>query len=101
MGKGKSRLEAMRRSASGWSQEDFMRVLEAHGFELVRHVRHGAFYRHPVLARHPDAAIRSQMAQVVIPKGNSLRDYVAEEVIKRIDLLAVTEPGGDDGEQDS
>ena len=87
MGRPETLLAAMRRTRTGWSQEDFCRVLEHFGFLLVRHVRHGAMYRHPLLSAHPDLAVRQQMAQVVIPKGTSLRDYVAEEVVARIDLL--------------
>lgn len=77
----------MRVSPNGWSQEDFISVLEHYGFQLVRHVRHGAMLRHEILARHPDREVRVSMAQVVIPKGRSLRDYVAVEVVTRVDFL--------------
>jgi hypothetical protein len=91
MGRAETTVEAMRRTKTGWAQADFLRILEHFGFLFVRHVRHGAMYRHPLLASHPDLSVRVRMAQVVIPKGTSLRDYVTDEVLARIDLLSTYE----------
>jgi hypothetical protein len=86
MGRG-DLLERMRRTASGWAQSDFETVLRQQGYELVREVRHGAMYRHPLLAAHPELEVRLRYAILVIPKGRSLKEYVAEEVIASIDVL--------------
>lgn len=80
-------VELFRRTKSGHCQADFIAVLEAYGYEFVRHTRHGALYRHPELADHPDLDVRLRLARVLIPKGKELRGYVAEDVVASIDAL--------------
>lgn len=87
----------MRRSPAGHSQRDFCTVLEYYGYTLVRHVRHGAMYRHPELAAHSDVEVRRSLARVVVPKGDELKDYVAEEVIASVDFLLSTRNESKDG----
>ena len=59
----------------------------ARDFEnLAEYPEHGDIYRHPELAAHADLEVRRK-AQVMIPKGKSLKPYVAVDVIDRIDLL--------------
>ena len=87
MAKGPKLLEEMRRTKAGWKQSDFFPVLEYYGFEFVRHANHGALYRHPELARHPDLSVRMTLAQMMVPKGNPVKEWVAEEVIARVDFL--------------
>jgi hypothetical protein len=85
--KGSKLLEEMRLTQAGWKQSDFFPVLEYHGYEFVRHVRHGAMYRHPELAKHPDRDVRMKLAQVIVPKGNPVKEYVAELVLESVDFL--------------
>lgn len=83
MPSGEELLERMRRTKTGHADRDFFRVLEYYGYNLARHARHGAIYRHPRLAQHPDPNVR----QLMIPKGRSLPDYVAGKVVASIDAL--------------
>ena len=86
MASGDSFLEVIRRTKHGHSQGDYCNFLEYNGFSFVRTAKHGDIYRHPELAAHADLEVRRK-AHVMIPKGRSLKPYVAVEVIKRIDLL--------------
>lgn len=83
MASGETLLERMRQSRVGYSDRDFFRLLEYYGYELDRHARHGAIYRHAELRGHPNPNVR----QLMIPKGNSLPAYVAGKVIASIDVL--------------
>lgn len=80
-------LERMRATKSGWGESDFFGVLEYYGYDRVRQVRHGTMYRHRDLAKHPDLHVRRNLAQVIIPKGRQLKEYVAEDVIASVDAL--------------
>ena len=83
MASGEALLEKMRASAQGYGQSDFFRVLEYYGFTRVRPARHGAIYRHPALAAHPDPSVR----QLMIPTGTDLPGYVARKVVRAVDAL--------------
>ncbi|HEV2131996.1 MAG TPA: hypothetical protein VGR27_12870 [Longimicrobiaceae bacterium] len=97
MARGPKLLEDMRRSKSGWGESDFFSILEYYGYELERQARHGSFYRHPLLASHPDIEVRRNRAQIVIPKGRQLREYVAEKVVASIDTLLAYQKELDNG----
>ena len=86
MASGDEFLEEIRGTKHGHSQGDFCSFLEYHGFAFVRSAKHGDIYRHQELAAHADLEVRRK-AQVMIPKGRSLKPYVAVDVIERIDLL--------------
>lgn len=86
MASGNKFLGLIRRTKHGHSQRDYCSFLEYHEFEFVRTAKHGDIYWHPELAAHADLEVRLK-ARVMIPKGKSLRPYVAGEVIDRIDLL--------------
>lgn len=88
MGRADNLLARMRRTPrGGWKQRDFITVLEHYQYQFVRHVNHGAMYRHPELAKHPELDVRQRLAQLVIPKGDELKGYVAEDVVASIDAL--------------
>lgn len=83
MASGDTMLVRMRASSAGWADGDFYRVLDYHGYQLVRHARHGAIFRHPVLDSHPDPKVR----QIMIPKGRELPGYVTGKVLASVDAL--------------
>lgn len=87
MARGPKILERIRRSKAGVSERDIFSVLEYYGYELVRQVQHGAMYRHPDLARHPELEVRRSLAQVIVPKGSPVKEYVAEQVLASVDAL--------------
>jgi hypothetical protein len=92
MSSGPKLLEQMRATKAGWAERDFSSVLEYYGCEVQRHARHGAIFRHPLLASHPDLEVRRDFAYVMIPKSRSSKEYVAENLIRSVDaLLAYTQ----------
>jgi hypothetical protein len=80
-------IESLRRNPVGHSERDFERILVYNGFEFVRQARHGAMYRHPELALHPDLTIRRDKAWVLIPNGCENKRYVARDVVAAIELV--------------
>jgi hypothetical protein len=87
LGAGEDLVDRLRRTSTGYSQQDFRAGLEALGYVMVREVRHGQLYRHPRLAAHSDVDVRKELAQLVIPKGRELREYVAKNVLRSIEAL--------------
>lgn len=69
------------------SQKDYIALLQSLGYELVRDTRHGARLSHPELRSHPDLEIRRDHSWVLIPVGRRLPEYVADDVLKSIELL--------------
>lgn len=69
-------LERMRSSSSGWGQKDFERLLSGFGFEWKEGKKHRIYF-HP---KFPNLWIS-------IPRHNSLKAWVARDVVKLIDEL--------------
>ena len=80
-------LDRLRRTKCGYSQDDFTVGLIDLGYELVREARHGKIFRHPILASHPNLDVRMRNAQILIPKGRELKEYVAREVLASVEIL--------------
>lgn len=91
MASGDELLARMLQTPSGWNDRDFHRVLEYYGYALVRHARHGAIFRHPDLASHPDQSVR----QLMIPSGRELPRYVARKVVKSVQALLELQNGSE------
>ena len=87
MSAGADLLDRLRRTKCGYSQDDFTDGLVDLGYEFVREARHGRIFRHPVLASHPNLDVRVRNAQILIPKGRELKEYVAREVLASIEIL--------------
>lgn len=87
MASGETLLERLRASQAGHSQRDICSVLEYYGFEFQRPAKHGALYRHPELAEHPDIEVRKKYSHVIVPKGDDLLPYVARKVLGSLDAL--------------
>jgi hypothetical protein len=96
MASGEGLLRKVRESQSGHSQEDFCRLLEYYGYELQRHAKHGAIYRHADLASHADPEVRREHANIMVPKGDALRPYVARKVLAPLDILFGLKKGKED-----
>jgi hypothetical protein len=87
VGAGEDLWDRLQRTKVGYSQDDFHAGLLSWGYEFVREARHGKIYRHPALARHASLDVRMGMAQVLIPKGRQLKEYVARDVLAAIEFL--------------
>lgn len=91
-------LKRLRRTKTGWSDDELCIALEQFGFEFQRMARHGYLYRHPVLAKkHPDLDVRKEHAYVLVPRGNEVRRYAAEQVLAAIEALLDYLKEQDDG----
>lgn len=81
-------LRRLRQNKTGWTADELCRALERFGYEFERMARHGHLYRHPILAEeHPDLETRKKHAYVLVPRGNELRRYAAEDVLASIEVL--------------
>lgn len=80
-------VDQLKRSKNGHGQADYVALLESLGYVLVRNTRHGLRYKHAELAAHPDAVVRRDHSWILIPNGRDLPGYVAQDVLKSIELL--------------
>ncbi len=61
-------------------------ILEGHGFTRKKEARHGTFFEHP---SYPE------WATVIIPRHQKLRNWVARDVLKKVERV-IKENGGDE-----
>lgn len=81
--------DRLRRTLSGYSQEELGAILVSQGYVLDRQARHGEIYRHPELAtEHPELAVRRRYAYLLIPKGRELKAVYARNVLEALEVLA-------------
>lgn len=69
-------LERMRKSASGWGQRDFERLLGGFGFKWREGGKHRIYFHQ----HFSDLCIS-------VPRHNTLREWVARDAVKLIDEL--------------
>ncbi len=79
-------LAKLRSSIAEWSPEDLAQILEGHGFTRKKEARHGTFFEHP---SYPE------WATVIIPRHQKLRNWVARDVLKKVERV-IEENGGDE-----
>ena len=77
-------LTRLRGSVAGWSPQDLAQILEEYGFTRKREARHGAFFEHP---SYPE------WATVIIPRHQTLRNWVARDVLKKVERVIKVERG--------
>ena len=70
-------LERMKRSASGWGEQDMRSVLADHGFKYREGGKH-TVYQHE---KHGELRIS-------VPRHRKLKPWVARDVVKLIESLA-------------
>ena len=77
-------MTRLRGSVAEWSPEDLAQILEENGFTRKREARHGAFFEHP---SYPE------WATVIIPRHQTLRNWVARDVLKKVERVIAIERG--------
>lgn len=68
-------FDRLQRTTADWDPADLSRILEGYGFTRKKEARHGTFYEHP---SYP------QWATVIIPRHQTLRDWVARKVLNTV-----------------
>lgn len=76
-------IQRLRATKAGYSQSDFVSIVEHYGFEFVREANHGLVYEHPELH---DAGLHD-VASIMIPKGRELRKCYATDVLKAVEAV--------------
>jgi hypothetical protein len=75
-------LEKLRASTAEWSPAALAQILEGYGFTRKKEARHGTFFEHP---SYPE------WATVIIPRHRSLKNWVARQVLEKVERLIETE----------
>lgn len=79
-------LDRMRRTSSGWGQNDFERLLTGFGFEYREGKKHRFYF-------HKDY----KDLWISVPRHNSLKEWVARDAVELIDSLQSKEREGTNG----
>ena len=74
----------LQRTTADWAPEQLAQILEGYGFTRKKEARHGTFFEHPSYA---------EWATVTIPRHQTLRNWVARDVLQRVERVLEEERG--------
>ena len=78
-------MEKLRASTAGWSPAALAQILEGYEFTRKKEARHGTFFEHP---SYPE------WSTVIIPRNRNLKNWVARQVLEKVERLIETRKGG-------
>jgi hypothetical protein len=79
-------LVHLQRTTADWAPEQLSQILEGYGFTRKKEARHGTFFEHP---SYPG------WATVIIPRHQKLRNWVARDVLQKVERVIEQERGKD------